>query len=1049
MSEKLDRFVDLLRKIFELDKSDLDFGIYRIMNICKGQIDEFLSQTLPEQVREVIKPVGDNTTEIRIRMREIEKEAQKFKAEAVQNEEYRELKERSEVSIDFPSLESDVYSHLYNFFNRYYDEGDFISKRRYKEGVYAIPYEGEEVKLYWANQDQYYIKTTENFKDYSFVSDGVTVHFMLVDATTEQNNNKENGKKRAFMLFTENEEQPGIKTFEKKNNEFIIHFVYDLSEEKQPAWDEKNYTAIKEYIVRNHDKLIPLITPSIPSTNDQISPIQKHLFSYVAKNTFDYFIHKDLSGFLNRELDFFIKNEIIHLDDINTEKEEHVSNYLTMVRAVKKIGKIIIDFLAQTEDFQKRLWLKKKFVIRTDYCITLDKISEKYYEEIRSNKAQIQEWIDLYAIDEVSGNGGHDTTEKWTNPPSIDFLKANKYLVIDTKHFNTLFKEAVLSNIDNLDEVTDGVLVQSDNFHALNLLQERYKEKIQSIYIDPPYNADSSEILYKNGFKHSSWLSLMQSGLLQAKYLMTNVGMICFTIDDYERENAMYLLQQVFNDNIKGIVAIRNNPQGRSTVKGFAINHEYALFCSKSDETISVGRLDHSQKQKDRYSETDENGNKYLWENFRKTGTDSNRADRPKQFYPIYVNQKDYSFRIPKLTWNKNENKWDIHGNPTKDEIELLPISDTGEEKVWKWGIERIENSPNDIKIQLNGDGIQIYRRNYYNEEGALPNTWWDKAQYAAGSHGTNLLTDIFGKNRMFLFPKSVFAVMDCITVCGTSKTDLVIDYFAGSATTGHAVINLNRSDEGNRKYILVEMGDYFNSVTKPRMQKVIYADDWKDGKPLSRNTGVSHIMKYFCLESYDDTLTNIEFSDNQQSKNLEYGDEYLINYMLNVETKGSLLNISRFKEPFDYRLKITEKNEVKETSVDLVETFNYLLGLNVVRNGALRFYKAVKNNDNDYEGSVDLKEDKDGDFMFKQIKGHLNDENRILIIWRNITDNLLESNNALDAYFQKNRPNFANRDFDIVYVNGDNNLENLRLDNERWKVKIIEKEFMDRMFED
>lgn len=103
------------------------------------------------------------------------------------------------------ALESDVYSALYSFFNRYYDEGDFISKRRYKEGVYAIPYEGEEVKLYWANQDQYYIKTAENFKDYSFVTkEGINVHFRLVDATIEQNNNKEtDDSKRVFMLYTE------------------------------------------------------------------------------------------------------------------------------------------------------------------------------------------------------------------------------------------------------------------------------------------------------------------------------------------------------------------------------------------------------------------------------------------------------------------------------------------------------------------------------------------------------------------------------------------------------------------------------------------------------------------------------------------------------------------------------------------------------------------------------------------------------------------------------------------------------------------------------
>jgi len=849
------------------------------------------------------------------------------------------------------------------------------------------------------------------------------------------------------MLFTENKEQPDIKTFEVKNNEFVIRFIYDISEEKQKVWDEKNYTAIKEFIVREHDKLIPLITPSIDFNKTKISPIQKHIISYVAKNTFDYFIHKDLRGFLYRELDFFIKNEIIHLDDIDTDNVLHVEKYLAKVRAIKKIGKIIIDFLAQIENFQKRLWLKKKFVIRTDWCITLDRVPEQFYEEIRNNKNQIQEWIDLYAIDEAIGNGELALSEKWSNPPSVAFLKENKNLIIDTKYFTPLFKEKLISGIENLDENIDGILIHSENNQALNLLSDKYKNRVQGIYIDPPYNADASEILYKNGFKHSSWLSLIQSSLLKSKQLMTNTGLLCFTIDDYERENGMLLLQEVFNNNIKGIIAIRNNPQGRSTVKGFSINHEYAIFCTKTDDAITVGRLDHSQKQKDRYTETDENGNKYLWENLRKTGTDSNRVDRPRQFYPIIINMKDKSFRIPKLVWNKNTNQWDTNDKLSKIEIYLYPISDTGEEKVWKWGIERFENSKNEIKIEPNGNSFQIYCRYYFNEEGSLPNTWWDKAQYAAGSHGTNLLTDIFGKNRTFLFPKSIYAVMDCITICNTIHNDIILDYFAGSGTTGHAMINLRRNNE-YRKYILIEMADYFNVVTKPRLQKVIYSKDWKEGKPLSRNTGISHLLKYIILESYDDTLTNVEFSDSPQGRSLAFDDDYLINYMLNTETKGSLLNIDKFKDPFDYRLKITEKNEVKETQIDLPETFNYLIGLNVVKQRAISFYGVIKNS-KEYEGSVELKPDKSGVYCFKQIEGFLNDGRRVLVIWRNITDNLSESNAALDTYFQKVRANFSDREYDIIYVNGDNNLENLRTTTEIWKVGIIEKEFLDRMFEE
>jgi adenine-specific DNA-methyltransferase len=232
-------------------------------------------------------------------------------------------------------------------------------------------------------------------------------------------------------------------------------------------------------------------------------------------------------------------------------------------------------------------------------------------------------------------------------------------------------------------------------------------------------------------------------------------------------------------------------------------------------------------------------------------------------------------------------------------------------------------------------------------------------------------------------------------------------------------------------------------------MQKVVYANEWKDGKPVNRNTGISHIMKYFRLESYEDTLTNIVLSDEANKRNSLFGDDYLINYMLDTEAKGSLLNLERFQTPFDYTLKITEKNEVKETRIDLSETFNYLIGLNVIRQGNVRYFSATPAQKSEYEGAVSLKPNPKGEYAFKQIEGRLNDDRRILIIWRNITDDIIASNAALDAYFLKHRINPQDREFDLIYVNGDNNLENLKLDEEHWKVNMIEFEFKNRMFEE
>lgn len=203
--------------------------------------------------------------------------------------------------------------------------------------------------------------------------------------------------------------------------------------------------------------------------------MDKHLKAYVAKNTFDYFIHKDLGGFLSRELDFFIKNEVMHLDDLDTENEARVETYIAKVRAIKQVGRVIIKFLAQIENFQKKLWLKKKFVVETNWCITLDRIPEEYYDEIRQNKAQVQEWIDMYAIDEIQQDLEH--TEPFTPEPSVLFLKQNQNLIVDTKYFSEEFKNKLLAEFDDLDKETGGLMINSDNFQANRLIEVKFKMK--------------------------------------------------------------------------------------------------------------------------------------------------------------------------------------------------------------------------------------------------------------------------------------------------------------------------------------------------------------------------------------------------------------------------------------------------------------------------------------------------------------------------------------------------------------------------------------------
>jgi hypothetical protein len=1038
MNEYQKRFVALLKTIFELDKSDLDFGIYRIINIRQREIVDYFENRLPKKIQEILAPfANEKTDEIKQKLAKIESDVESMgmTIDALQDntpkkQEYIALQKQLSQGSDMSALESDVYSALYSFFNRYYDEGDFISKRRYKEGVYAIPYEGEEVKLYWANQDQYYIKTAENFKDYSFVTkEGINVHFRLVDATIEQNNNKEtDDSKRVFMLYTENDERPELKTFEwnAESKELIIRFIFDIPADKKKNYVDDNYTKIREYIIGVPELMMPLMYQTSTDPKKPVTLIQKHLNGYVAKNTFDYFIHKDLGGFLTRELDFFIKNEVMHLDDLDTDDEVCAESYLAKVRAVKRIGKEIITFLAQIENFQRKLWLKKKFVVETNWCITLDHIDESFYQEIADNKAQIQEWIDMYAINEIKGSLH---TVAFTNPPSIDFLKENQNLIIDTKNFPTTFRDRLIASIDNIDENTNGLMINGDNYHALTFLKNRFENRVKCIYIDPPYNAKSSEILYKNTFKHSSWLSLMDNRLSKANCLLKENGVEVIAIDEIEQTNLGELLKTQNPNKEISAISVVHNPSGQQG-DYFSYTHEFAYFIYPKIKNI-LGLELRNEDEWDIRTFRDNSGNSNL------------RTDAANCFYPIIVkNGKIVSFGDV-----SDDNFHPSSRNVLTDEntTAIYPIDNNGIEKKWVFERSTVESILNELWIKTLDDGSMDIMRT---KKRFRYKSCWTSKKYSANSYGSALLTAMDIK---FDYPKSIFNVQDCISIgLSNNQSGFVLDFFAGSGTTGHAVIDLNRQDNGKRKYILIEMGNYFNTSTKPRILKSIYCDKWKKGKPLSNNSGIPQIMKYIRLESYEDALSNITLEEKGSFFGSNLGDEYLIGYMLDMEAKGSLLNLDAFISPFEYNMKITEKNECKERRVDVVETFNYLIGLSVHSQSTISYFSTKEAVNPPYEGAVDLQKDLNGVYGFRQIEGTLPDGRKALIIWRNINqDNILASNAALDAYFSKYRINPADREFDVIYINGDNNLENLRLDDEQWKVVLIETEFNKRMWEE
>lgn len=1016
-----DKFVAKLQEIFMMDHAELDFGIYRIMNQKRDEIQQFLQHDLLPQVKTALQGNGGDAQQAKQRMTEIEQMFAGMDIETLPDSnpnvaEYKKLKAQLAQGGNADDLEGEVFSHLVTFFSRYYDGGDFLSKRRYKDNTYAIPYNGEEVKLHWANSDQYYIKTSEYFRDYTFVlpTSRKKVHFVLKDASTEQNNNRAaNNMERRFALWEpENEGDHVIEVT--AEGDLNIYFTYELMPKatKQKDLLVAALEAVTPLVPADFEELLTVKMPTKDNSNRTL--LEKHLTDYTAKNSFDYFIHKDLGGFLRRELDFYIKNEVLHIDDLDPQ---HINSQLSVVKAIKQVGQKIIQMLAQLENFQKKLWLKKKYVVQSDYCITLDRVPEKLYPQIIANEAQRKEWVRLFSIDEIQGDL---TTESYSEPLSIEFLKQNPYLVVDTAFYDAKFKHLLVASMDNIDELCNGLLINSDNYQALQLLQERYRNELQSVYIDPPYNTSSSEIMYKNSYKHSSWLSLIQDRVLLGKHLLSEEGVQCTAIDDVEEGRLKLLLEDVFEGET-AVVALRVNPHGRLGTNGFSITHDYALF-SRKNEDIPFGLLPRDERQNARYKERDEKG-AFLWFPLQKTGSNTFRKDRPTMFYPIYLNESSGLMRIPDMYYSESTQEYVTREEPANGEIVVFPIKDDGQEGNWYYGVERAKKEVGEFKSIKQKDGSYSIYVKYRATEGLSPFTIWDDAKYSATEHGTALLKDIFGKQETFSYPKAIAAVEDCLRVSKVSTVSCVIDYFAGSGSTGHAVINLNREDDGKRKYILCEVNDYFNSVTKPRIEKVIYAQDWKDGKPISR-IGISHCFKYIRLEQYEDTLNNLEIKQQQtELQTDEFKESYMLSYMLDTETRDSLLNFKLFENPFEITLKTTKDNELVTTNVDMVETFNFLIGLKVETED---WYQ-------------------DDNICVVQGKTH-REGLKTLVIWRNCKQ---FDNKKLDEFFD--RMDFRTRDteFDIIYVNGDNTLPNLRRDEEHWKVVLTEEEFQKRMFEE
>ena len=376
--EKLQR---LLRELFQFDVSDLDFGIYRILNHKRDEIERFIKRDLLDAVEEGLagfqtaerdrleaqlaekrRDLGDEAFDGSGQLRE---EARIFRL----GKEFLEL-ERQLRKLDVAEeTEARIFNDLYRFFARYYDNGDFLTERRYssREPKFAVPYNGEEVLLHWANRDQYYVKSSERFTDYRFKAGDYTVWFRLDNAEVPANNVK--GDTRYFVLRDADPLE-----YDAEERVLIVHCEYrPLTEEeeehylgiynRQQSKSSRRKTLDRSVLVEALEAEImaqldggevkyALARPHGAAETARRTELGYHLNRYTARNTMDYFVHKDLGGFLRRELDFFLKNEVLNVDDFRGDPSGEALQYvISRARVVRLIGEKIIAFLAQIEGF--------------------------------------------------------------------------------------------------------------------------------------------------------------------------------------------------------------------------------------------------------------------------------------------------------------------------------------------------------------------------------------------------------------------------------------------------------------------------------------------------------------------------------------------------------------------------------------------------------------------------------------------------------------------------------------------------------------------------
>lgn len=805
-------------------------------------------------------------------------------------------------------LAAGVYNHIHNFFERYYRDGDFGYNDR-STALYQVDYAdeadytGTDILFHWKCRDSYYVKTATGFNSIAFEIEDKRIEYRLEGKPTHgiaQNNNRDDFKHYRLgrieppqpddteptwgvVLHLAETSTPKAELYREMNAQIfgepkeVDIYLYAHSrksaEPGKPIFKElqDNSTNVQSGQIRGiralrismeqyaaklaehpdfgelgRNKTLRQEALQTRPTVHRFYAFDKNLNRFFVGMDSDYFIHKDLGEFLFTEQRRYIQNSILgDLDTLLNLSPENPT--FAVAKAFRSVTDEVIKLLVTVETFQKSLFLMKKKVLTTDYLISLGKIAEAtkndtaqretLISQILCNDAQLAEWRDIFGV---------DITEQL---PLLEGLYPT--LPLDTRHFDADFADRVLALFDNLEAETTGLLLNSENFQALELLMEKYRGKVKCVHIDPPYNTNTSGFLYKNDYQHASWLTMMENRLSLAEQLMASESscLLCH-IDENEYENLFQLFNQLPLQNQGTIVWDKRNPGGGT--KTIATQHEYVICQSKGNIKLQVnppnrrwildkaaelikqhggpteecrkafkdllrGKFDLSGGERT-FSEIDDDGHVYRNVHM---GAPERRTD-PKYFKPLIHPTTKKPCPVPANGWSNSPEF--MQGLLAKNLIVFGPDESSQPQQKWY------------LKERLVSELASV-----------IP----------SGEKGKRKM-DALGLNFPYSHPVGLYEkLVWAVTPDGKGTT---LDFFAGSGTTGHAVVRLNKADNGNRKFILVEMGDYFESTLKERIRRAMFSENWRDGKPNPKQEidGTVGIVKYQRLEQYEDVLNNL-----------------------------------------------------------------------------------------------------------------------------------------------------------------------------------------------